>query len=162
MHTLLIKGNLWQHSMQKPQAISHHAPDNCISRHALDNHNFTQHAFRNISSCYLKGGNCKVVTDKNFFHVARLGIVASYRTIPRTRVHFNRLERYNQMYRNSVKFLAHQNLSRYLNITLYSNQSNTIIDIFNFEFLKRNAKLSARYILNATTRSWIWQTRGLK
>lgn len=82
-----------QHSMQKPQAISHHAPDNCIFRHALDIHNFTQHAFRNISSCYLKGGNCEVVTDKNFFHVARLGIVASYRTIPRTRVHFNRLEK---------------------------------------------------------------------
>lgn len=78
---------------EKTQAISHHASDNCIFRHALDIHNFTQHAFRNISSCYLKGGNCKVVTDKNFFHVARLGIVASYRTIPRTRVHFNRLEK---------------------------------------------------------------------
>lgn len=120
-----------QHSMQKPQAISHHAPDNCISRHASDNHNFTQHAFRNISSCYLKGGNCKVVTDKNFFHVARLGIVASYRTIPRTRVHFNRLEK---MQSNVQKFSQVSSTPKFillnLNITLYTNQSNTAIHFF--------------------------------
>lgn len=129
MHTLLIKGNLWQHSMQKPQAISHHTPDNCISRHALDNHNFTQHAFRNISSCYLKGGNCKVVTDKNFFHVARLGIVASYRTIPRTRVHFNRLEKIQS------------------NVQKFSQVSSTpkFISLFEYYIIYQPIKYSHRY-----------------